>query len=497
MSVDDAERQLVRTYGHWRRPQAAGLGKLSFGASIGLIAAMIAGITIYFAFGLRWAVLFALVSASALWAVTTKDRHGVSVVRKVSERMKHARARRRKATTFRSGPISVDATDGKCRLPGVLGASRLTEHEDSYDRPFALVHHADGTLAVVMSVSPPGADLVDQGRVDEEVARWGMWLADLAGELGVVAAMVTVETVPDSGERLRREVAARTVETAPDVAKRVLASVVEEYRAGAAQVRSWVTLVFDPAKMGVRRRDKAQAARDISSRLPGLTQTLAATGAGAVHLLTARELCRVVRTAFDPASEELFEEAATRGEQVQITWGDVGPVGAEAGWETYRHDSGVSRTWVVSRPPRGIVQSSILRNILQVSRDVDRKRVTILYRPIDAAQAPDVVESDVNRAQARVESSRRATARDLTALRDARKVAMEEASGAGLVDFGMIITATTSEDALVDTASAIQSIAASSRLQIRTAFGAQDSAFALALPLGLRPASQAVSGGWQ
>lgn len=487
---------VVRTYGNWREPKAAGFGKLSFAASMGLLAAMIGAVLIYTLFGMRWALLFAAVSAGGLWAVSSKDRHGMSVSDRTGTLMRYRRAKRRRATIYRSGPLSVRATHGTCTLPGILSGSTLSEHVDAYERPFALVHHGDGTLAVLMSVSPAGAGLVDQDQVDREVALWGMWLADLSGELGIVGASVTVESAPDTGARLKREVTSRTSPDAPPVARQVLADVVEEYRAGAAQVRSWVTVVFDPTRMSVRKRDQAQAARDIASRLPGLTQTLQATGAGAVHLMTAPEVCRVVRVAYDPASEALFEQAASRGEQVDISWEETGPVGAEASWDAYRHDSGVSRTWVVTRPPRGVVQSGVLANVLATSRDVDRKRVTILYRPVDGAKAPDLVEGDLNKARARVEAAARPTARDITELQTAQQVAMEEASGAGLVDFGILITATTTSADLEDTASAVASLAASSRLQVRTAFGAQDSAFALALPLGLRPAAQMLGGGW-
>lgn len=486
----------VRTYGNWREPKAAGFGKLSFGASMGLLASLVLVVIIYAFAGMVWALAFAATAAGGLWMVSSKDRHGMSVADRAGSFMKFRRAKRRKANVYRSGPLSLRATNGRCTLPGIMSSATLSEHQDAYDRPFALIHHGDGTLAVIMGVSPAGAALVDQIQVDQEVSLWGMWLADLSGELGIVGASVTVETVPDSGARLRREVQARMDPAAPDVARRVLGDVVEEYRSGAAQVRTWVSVVFDPTRMSVRKRDEAQAARDIASRLPGLTQTLQASGAGAVHLLTAPEVCRLVRVAFDPASEVLFEQAASRGEQVNISWGDVGPVGAEATWDAYRHDSGVSRTWVVTRPPRGVVQSGVLANVLATSRDVDRKRVTILYRPVDAAKAPDLVEGDLNKARARVEAAARPTARDVTELQAAQQVAMEEASGAGLVDFGMLITATTTSEDLEDTASAVASLASSSRLQVRTAYGAQDSAFALALPLGLRPASQMIGGGW-
>ena len=98
-------------------------------------------------------------------------------------------------------------------------------------------------------------------------------------------------------------------------------------------------------------------------------------------------------------------------------------------------------------------------------------------------------------ARARVETSGRPTARAKSELQAAQQVAAEEAGGAGLVDFGIIMTATTSapEDT-DDTSSAMAALAAASRLQARIAYGAQDSTFALGLPLGLRPPSQQMGG---
>ena len=68
----------------------------------------------------------------------------------------------------------------------------------------------------------------------------------------------------------------------------------------------------------------------------------------------------------------------------------------------------------------------------------------------------------------------------------AAATATEEASGAGLVQFGMLITATVldaSQEA--DAKAAIDNLSATARLRLRLVHGSQDSAFAAALPLGL------------
>lgn len=476
----------VRTYGNWRRPRAAGLGKLSFGASITLIGVLLVTFILFNTLGLMQAGVALVVGGSGVWATTIQDRHGVALTERLKERIMFALRSRRKENIYRSGPLSRQKTAGRFTPPGILAPTTISEHVDAYERPFALLHHGDGTLAVVLSASPTGAGLLDQDTVDNQVAVWGAWLSDLAGELGVVGASVCIESAPDSGQRLARQVRARLVPTAPPVATHVMNGVLDEYKVGAAQVRAWLTLTFDPSKMGVKKRGDAQV-REIASRLPGIIHGLTGTGAGAIHLLTAAEISRLVRVAYDPNAEQYFEDAAQAGEQLTVGWRDCGPASAHAHWDYYRHDSGLSRTWTVPRPPRGIVQSHILRQILDTNRDVTRKRVTILYRPVDAALAPDVVERDLLRARTKVEINARPTARDMAELNAAQLVAADEANGAGLVDFGFLVTATTTDHDLDDTAAATMAIGAASRLQMRVAYGAQDSAFALCLPLGLRP----------
>jgi putative membrane protein len=115
-----------------------------------------------------------------------------------------------------------------------------------------------------------------------------------------------------------------------------------------------------------------------------------------------------------------------------------------------------------------------------------------LLRPIDAAMTGDIVEGDLKTANAGARMSKNVTARAARDVAIAKKNAQEEASGAGLVDFTVLVTATVTGDDLDDTAAAVASLASASKLRMRPAFGAQDSAFALALPLGVVPSWQKV-----
>ena len=493
----------VLTYGRWRVSRPGGLGRFTMGQTLWLFAACGILIIIEFTKGLVWAVGLAVPVAGMALLASIRDKHSMSWLDRRKEARMFKRARRRRTNLFRTGLLSAArGSSGRCRLPGVLGRLRISRHTDAWRRPFTLIHHGNGRLTVPMALAPAGENLTDRGEIERKVALWGELLKDLANETGIVAASVVVETSPDSGARLRREVEARRSEAGPEAARRVIDETVAAAAGTGVQVRTWVTLTFDPVNMSSARTGREQrAVQDIATRLPGMTQNLTESGDGAVHLLEVAEVVRVVREAYDPESATVFEQAADSGTPVDLDWAEAGPVSAEATWDSYRHDSGLSRAWVVSRPPQGVVQARVLRRILEVSRDVEIKRVTILYRPVDPALAPDIVERDVDKATNRKRMSRRPTQRMDREISQAVKTAGEEAGGAAVVDFGIVVTATVTGADVVErletAGAAVSSGAAGSHLLTRVAYGAQDSAFALGLPLGLMPESQhLIGGGW-
>ncbi|MFZ2501520.1 MAG: SCO6880 family protein, partial [Nocardioides sp.] len=229
-----------------------------------------------------------------------------------------------------------------------------------------------------------------------------------------------------------------------------------------------------------------EVARDLAARLPHLAAGLTSAGAGAARPMTAQELCETIRSAYSISSATRMHEAYAAGETPELLWNEVGPAAHVAEWDHYRHDDAVSCTWSMTVPPRGNVQSSILARLLSPHRDIDRKRVTLLYRPIDSARTAALVEADLRTAAFLASTSERPTARSKAAERAAEATAHEEASGAGLVNFGLLVTATvTSQDRLADAQAAVENLGATARLRLRPVYGSQDSAFAAALPLGL------------
>lgn len=484
----------VPTYGNFRKPRTVGLWGMSMGLTLSVFA--LSAVVVLLLLRQAWGAALAVVACGAviIGALSFTDVHGLSIANRWMERFMFGIAKRRGRTLYRSGPLGV-MPSAATPLPGILAGSKVSEHLDSFDRTFALVHHADKSVAVVMSVTPPGIDLIDRDQINTSVAQWGEWLAMLGNEIGVVQASVVIESSPDTGEALARHVQTMNAAGTSSVAREVMNEVAAEYRVGAAQMRVWVTVTFQPSLMSSKKRTIDELARDIGGRLTGITQQLKAAGAGAVHLMSASQLSRAIRTAYDPAALALFEIAQSRGKQVKLSWKDAGPIAAEALWDAYRHDSGLSRTWVVSQPPQGIIHENVLESLLRISADVERKRVAIIYKPISAARTGDIAERDQIRTANAVTVAGRYSARSLREARIAQRNANEEAAGAGIEDFAMIITATTSGDDLEDVSSVVRALASSSKLaRIRVAYGAQDSAFALGLPLGVRPSSSIVKG---
>ena len=487
VAVDNAGVTGPRTYGNWRRPTSPGILGLGSIGTAALMVGLIVVVIVVMIRGLLEGVITAGVLGVVLLAVLTKDSHGKNVLSRGGARFAWWGSRARGTHLYRSGPLGR-AVWGTYQLPGLAAPIKLSEHLDSYGRPFALLHTpATGSYSVVIGTEPDGAALVDPEQIDVWVADWGHWLANLGDEPGVEAAAVTIETAPDSGTRLRREVLTTLDDDAPEFAREVLEQIVASYPSGSSTVKAFVSLTFTAAsRPGGKKRKEDEMGRELATRLPGLTGSLQATGAGAAHPLSAQELCEVIRIAYDPAAAILIDEAHAAGEVPELSWKDVGPSAAEATWDGYRHDSAFSHTWAMTQAPRGNVQSGILARLLAPHRDIARKRVTLLYRPIDAARAAAMVEADLRAAEFRVTSTSKPAARDTLAVRAAAATASEEASGAGLVQFGLVVTATVTDlSKRADARAAVDNMGATARLRLRPVYGSQDSAFAAALPLGL------------
>lgn len=468
------------TYGNWRRPVSPGIGRLGLVGTLILLTGLII-VTMIAMISPKASLVAVVVLGLAMLPLALQDQHGRTALQSVTARVSWWWGRSQGWHLYRSGPLSV-TSHGSYRLPGLLAASRLVEGRDSYGRPFALiVIPSTRHYTVVFDCNAEGAALVDQAQIDTWVDHWGQWLAALSYEPGLVAASVTIETAPDLGHRLREEITAHTDPNAPELARAALDEIVWNYPVGSARVSTRVAVTYAATPQpGGKRRDQDAMVREIGMRIPGLLAGLEMTGAGSARPMTATELARTVRIAYDPASQSTVETA-----DEEMRWEDAGPVAAQESWDHYVHDSGHSITWGMSEAPRGEVLSSVMNGLVAPHQDIARKRVTFLYRPHDPASAARIVERDRRDSRFRLDGAASAARNEIDVLKSDQS-AREEARGAGVTRFTILVTATVhSAEELPVAAAAVDTLAAPSRVRLRRMYGAQSSAFAAALPLGV------------
>ncbi|MFF2277925.1 SCO6880 family protein [Agromyces sp. NPDC058126] len=429
-------------------------------------------------------VIVVAVVGAALMLVTV--RQGRNIYQRTALRAAHRRAARTGAGVVVAGPAGR-VPDGSSQVPGLLTSSVLSEHTDSYGNRFGVIrlpkHHQ---YTVVIECFPDGDALVDTARVNHQVAAWGAWLGELGVEDAVIGASVTVETAPDPGLRLRRMVTENIVEGANDFATAVAADLAGNLTGGSQQVATRVAVTFTGRGVGKTPRPAEDVTEEIGNLLPTLLAGLTQTGAGlSVRACTAQDIADFTRVAYDPTVAARVEQARVEG-GTGLRWADAGPVFADPHLDRYFHDRAVSKSWQMYEGPRGQFFATALRRALEPSKKVLRKRVTLLYRPVPAGEAPAMIEGDINNATFAGSTKRRPSARQVLAQRQAVKAGEEEAQGAGLVRFGLIVTATVaSSEELPALSKVIPGLTNQARLRIRDAYGNQDVAFQAGLPLGL------------
>lgn len=276
-----------------------------------------------------------------------------------------------------------------------------------------------------------------------------------------------------------------------------MSEVVAAYPAASSETATYVTLTYRPdpgqsmngSRLATRSDRSADMVANLAIRIPALAGGLIAAGGGAVFPMSATRIADTVRIAFDPLAASVVLEARAETGSSGLGWHDAGPVSAEESSDAYFHDGVVSRSWVACEAPRGTTRCGVLRSLLEPSLRIGRKRVALLYRPLDPASTARAVEADRRSAHFMAASTTGlVNARASSAVRAAEQAAAEEAAGAGLIEFGLVVTATASDADELRTAHAeIANLAASARLRLRVAKGQQAAAFATALPAGVLP----------
>lgn len=480
-------------YGNWRRPKSFGLLGLSLGPTLAAFAWLLTSfVVMMISLPLGWGVL--AVGALGLAPLAVKIR-GRTLYSLLLARVAFNRGRRRRQHLHLAGPLGV-VPGGTHHLPGLLAATNLHTAQDSYGREFGLIEHTGtGQFSAVLRVDPEGSALVDQDTIDQWVAGYGDWLNRLGQLPGLDGVQITVETAGDSGQRLAAEVDRLTTTDSPALAQQVLAETAAAYPDASAAVHTRVAITWRAAVTpGAKPRSLQDMAAEIGARVPALGQDLALTGAGSARPMTCHQLAETVFAAYNPTDADDLDRA--RGEH-GITWASAGPAGlAVEKRDRYLHGGGISLVETMEDAPRGAVLYSVLADVLAPHPDFTRKRVVLHYRPHDPGTAARIVERDLRHARSNATQRKSPQARDDADVRAAQQQTDEEASGAGLVSFGLITTATVTDPEQVRVAEAtLHNNAAASRLRLRRVYGGQTATFAVGLGLGLQPEAVATLGG--
>ncbi|MEU6602921.1 SCO6880 family protein [Streptomyces flaveolus] len=477
------------TYGNWRRPRRPGLGPLGLVGTFGVFGGLVLTLLVSL-ISLVAAIVVVVPLAFVLAPLTVRTQDGRNLYQLLALRVGWFRRRAKGAHTYVSGPLS-QRPGGRYRPPGLLSQVTVSEGHDAYDRAFGVLHHPGRNLyTIVLGCEPDGGSLVDPDQVDIWVASWGQWLARLSHEPQLRGASVIVETAPDPGTRLANEVLPRIREDAPAAAQAVMREVVERYPSASSEMHTYIALTYGvPAG---QKRQQSEIITELAIRIPGLLAGLVGAGGGTAYPLSAERISEVVRVAYDPAvAGEVLSVRAQHG-GTGLEWEDAGPAATYETVNSYQHDSGVSRTWMLTLAPRGTVQSNVLRGLLEAAPGTRRKRVALVYRPIDPATSARIVEADRRAAQFMATSGKgMVQARAASEVQAAEQTAAEEAAGAGLVEFSLMVTVTVdSQEQLADATVTVRNLQAAARLALRPADRMQAAAFTCTLPVGVLPWEQ-------
>lgn len=475
------------TYGAWRRPRSTGVMGATFGTTILGIVAMVGVILAGLLLGGVVALVLGGVVALAFVPLLI-ERDGRSGYERALMGWQFLKARKRGEHVYSSGTFSR-IPGGRYRLPGVLAESELYEGVDAQGRRFGMVHMpAKNAYTVVLDAFPQGAENFDQVTVDQAVGNWAQLLT-ATGDNGDIAALVAVvESLPDTGIELYEAVSRNTRRDAPQLARDSMYELATGLTRGGVRLAARISVTFT-AQTAERRKDPSEQAVEIGRRLGLLTSAAARAGVPCTPM-TAQEVMAFVRRSYDPAALADLEHGLYSGLGHGLQWADCGPRTQIEEKDRLVHDGAVSVTWEMRQAPQDAVFETVLRRLLEPSKDLPLKRVAVIYRPHSASDAASLVDRDYRDALTAVSSSRGiASAKaqmDVAATRQSR---MEKARGHGLVRFGILITVTQpvgSAD-VPRVGELVRDLSKQSALEVRRSFCWQAPAFASSLGIGVIP----------
>ncbi|ACY24057.1 hypothetical protein Gbro_4944 (plasmid) [Gordonia bronchialis DSM 43247] len=380
---------------------------------------------------------------------------------------------------------------GTNALPGVAYATRMHEGwvQHQSRQKYGCIEMPDThQFTIVIECFPQGNEAVDQASVDVSVFNWGTVIKYL-GETGDVdAAVVVLETGPETGNRLRREVVDLVAAGKPGGELPTAMMIESAEMLPQDSVRMWArcSITFR-ANTPERRKDPAEQIKEISRRLGGVLTVLAEANLNP-RLLEAEEMTAMTKRAYTPGLLNELELAEIEEDGHDLGWEDAGPSAHREGKSWYYHDGCYSATWEWNKAPTSAITETVLRPVLDVNGELVRKRVAFVYRPHTPAEAADIVQRDYKNALSGRNSHRKGivSVESEMAVEATSRQREEQGRGHGLTLLGLLITVTVPEDGdLPNAASITDQLSIRSQLRVRRMFLQQAPAFAASLGIGV------------
>jgi hypothetical protein len=271
---------------------------------------------------------------------------------------------------------------GTLSLPG--DAAALREWNDP-ESGAVMIHdpHAK-TLTAVVAVSHPAFALLDPGEQHRRVTGWGRVLAGACRSGRIARLQVSERTLPDSGSGLSEWWDLHGIDDGGWAAT-TYRDLIE--RAGPAGERHATTISLCVDLAAASRQVRTQggsmrgAAAVLRQEMTALTGALRSADISVGSWLTADELARLLRTAYDPAVGVDLERHPDIGRSLDT----AGPVAVTESWDRLRTDSAFHAVLWISEWPRSQVFPGFLSPLVFTNGIL--RTLSLHYLPVRADQA--------------------------------------------------------------------------------------------------------------
>ncbi|WP_420367141.1 SCO6880 family protein [Curtobacterium sp. L1-20] len=290
---------------------------------------------------------------------------------------------------YETGLFSALPDDALLALPGMLADLEEITGTDGEGEEYVLLHHRKTSrnplLAATFSCRPDGTDLLPQPQIDQQVSKFGGWIASLSGDTSIEGAVVVVDSALESIEPLIAKIDAEVSPHAPAAAQRQLREGARALSGVYSDVEVFASVVWNVNKLATNTDD---AVANIAAKLPGHRDRLAMAGAGSPVVATSSDLARAVRIAYRPdrAREFASDDLADRVSTLRIT--QAGPdFFDDSARRVCYHDGVASMTAMMVAPPQMHITEQILNDLFRPNGKFLRKRGAVYYRPMTQGKA--------------------------------------------------------------------------------------------------------------